>query len=228
MRRRDSDPSALFSHGENSDHDCEEHIGADRADVCGVCVCSWGGECVCEDGWCSHCCRHNAQRDAVKGQYCEKHKGLTTRYSEGYGTEEDCMLSDPQGDSDADADIEDTDSRLQEGGSLQRMSSRRRRRQRITRQDTTESEDDGGRSNRAHRWSLRLSPHRSHSRTILEESVSQVRPLVLYRPCGRALQGAPTKGSMQGAWLLPIWPLLLILPLSIIILIVFLLPRPQA
>ncbi|XP_037118689.1 uncharacterized protein si:ch211-63p21.1 isoform X2 [Syngnathus acus] len=32
-----------------------------------------------------------------------------TRYSEGYGTEEECVLSDPQGESDADADIEDAD-----------------------------------------------------------------------------------------------------------------------
>ncbi|KAJ0055500.1 hypothetical protein NL108_003903, partial [Boleophthalmus pectinirostris] len=74
-------------------------------------------------------------------------------------------MSDPQGDSDADADIEDTDSR-QEPGSLQRISSRRRKRPRIARQDTTESEDDGGHSNRTHRWNLRLSP--AHSRPILE------------------------------------------------------------
>lgn len=58
--------------------------------------------------------------------------------------------------------------RLQIVGSLQRISSRKRKRQRITRQDTTESEDDGGRSHRTHRWSLRLSPHRTHNRTILE------------------------------------------------------------
>ncbi|KAI4887648.1 hypothetical protein NFI96_020502 [Prochilodus magdalenae] len=60
-------------------------------------------------------------------------------------------------------------SRLQVVGSLQRISSRKRKRQRITRQDTTESEDDGGRSHRTHRWSLRLSPHRTHNRTILED-----------------------------------------------------------
>ncbi|CAL8376844.1 unnamed protein product [Gadus morhua 'NCC'] len=108
--------------------------------------------------------------------------GSITRSSEGYGTEEECVLSDPQGESDADADIEDTDCRLQEPGSLQRISSRRRKRPRPTRQDTTESEDDGGRSQRTPRWNPRLSPHRGHSRTILEESVSQVRPLVIRRP----------------------------------------------
>lgn len=58
--------------------------------------------------------------------------------------------------------------RLQEPGSLQRISSRRRKRPRISRQDTTESEDDGGRSHRSHRWNLRLSPDRTRSRTILE------------------------------------------------------------
>ncbi|KAJ3585299.1 hypothetical protein NHX12_014020, partial [Muraenolepis orangiensis] len=84
-----------------------------------------------------------------------------------------------QGESDADADIEDTDCRfthkhtLQEPGGLQRISSRRRKRPRVTRQDTTESEDDGGRSQRAPpRWSLRLSPHRT--------------PLVIGRPSPKA------------------------------------------
>ncbi|XP_064198212.1 uncharacterized protein si:ch211-63p21.1 isoform X3 [Anguilla rostrata] len=148
--------------------------------------------------------------------------------------EEECLLSDPQGDSDADADIEDTDNRLQGGSPLQRMSSRRRRRQRLARPDTTESEDDGGRSHRTHRWSLRLSPHRTHNRTILEESVSQVRPLVLCRPCGRTLHGAPTEDPRSrvwhrvwsGVWSMPMWPLLLIMPLSvIIILMVLLLPQ---
>lgn len=100
--------------------------------------------------------------------------------------------------------------RLQEPGSLQRISSRRRKRPRISRQDTTESEDDGGRSHKSHRWNLRLSPDRTRSRTILEvgysfiyfclegfdetkspfyfpfflfqESISQVRPLVIRPP----------------------------------------------
>lgn len=58
--------------------------------------------------------------------------------------------------------------RLQEPGSLQRISSRRRKRPRVSRQDTTESEDDGGRSHRSHRWNLRLGPDRAQSRTILE------------------------------------------------------------
>ena len=62
--------------------------------------------------------------------------------------------------------------RLQEPGSLQRISSRRRKRPRPTRQDTTESEDDGGRSQQTPRWNPRLSPHRGHSRTILEVIVS--------------------------------------------------------
>lgn len=117
-------------------------------------------------------------------------------------TQEECLLSDPQGESDADADIEDTDCRsalppcshppvfvsrrprltgwfrpprLQEPGSLQRISSRRRKRPRISRQDTTESEDDGGRSHKSHRWNLRLSPDRTRSRTILEVDFSFLR-----------------------------------------------------
>ncbi|KAM6949522.1 uncharacterized protein FYW47_015901 [Aplochiton taeniatus] len=99
-----------------------------------------------------------------------------------HALQEECALSDPQGESDADADIEDTDCRLHEPGSLQRISSRRRKRPRVARQDTTESEDDGGRSHRSHRWNLRLSPHRAQSKPILEESVSQVRPLIICRP----------------------------------------------
>lgn len=117
--------------------------------------------------------------------------------------QEECVLSDPQGESDADADIEDTDCRsptcsyshsvlrsallyltlclwlnlfrLQEPGSLQRISSRRRKRPRVARQDTTESEDDGGRSHRSHRWNLRLSPDRAHSRTILEVRINKLK-----------------------------------------------------
>ncbi|XP_035280430.1 uncharacterized protein LOC118231076 isoform X1 [Anguilla anguilla] len=142
MKPGDSDPSAPFPTGESSARDCEVE-GVDGVDMSRVCVCSQGKECVYEQGWCLHCCGPHSLR-------------------------EECLLSDPQGDSDADADIEDTDNRLQGGSPLQRMSSRRRRRQRLARPDTTESEDDGGRSHRAHRWSLRLSPHRTHNRTILE------------------------------------------------------------
>ncbi|XP_035280415.1 serine/threonine-protein kinase Nek4-like isoform X4 [Anguilla anguilla] len=208
MKPGDSDPSAPFPTGESSARDCEVE-GVVGVDMSRVCVCSQGKECVYEQGWCSHCCGPHSLR-------------------------EECLLSDPQGDSDADADIEDTDNRLQGGSPLQRMSSRRRRRQRLARPDTTESEDDGGRSHRAHRWSLRLSPHRTHNRTILEESVSQVRPLVLCRPCGRTLHGVPTEDPRSrvwhrvwsGVWSMPMWPLLLIMPLSvIIILMVLLLPQ---
>ncbi|XP_036407383.1 uncharacterized protein si:ch211-63p21.1 isoform X1 [Megalops cyprinoides] len=224
MKRRDSDSDGLCSSGENPERNCEMEMGTRCAGMGSVCGCGQGEECVYEQSWCTHCIGSHTQTGTIKWDHCEKHKGLTTRYSEGYGTEEECVLSDPQGESDADADIEDTDSRLQEGGSLQRISSRRRRRQRVARQDTTESEDDGGRSHRAHRWSLRLSPHRAQNRPILEESVSQVRPLVLCRPCGGALQGAPTETPRQGAWSLPAWPLLfLILPVSVIIVLTALL-----
>uniref|UniRef100_A0A3B4B037 Uncharacterized protein n=1 Tax=Periophthalmus magnuspinnatus TaxID=409849 RepID=A0A3B4B037_9GOBI len=140
---------------------------------------------------------------------CGKNRKMKTRYSEGYGTE---------GDSDADADIEDTDS-LQEPGSLQRISSRRRKRPRVARQDTTESEDDGGHSNRTHRWNLRLSP--AHSRPILEESISQVRPLIVCRP------GAHTDTAMERSKRsLPPPLLLLLLPLSLsaVIIVSYLLP----
>lgn len=145
-------------------------------------------------------------------------------------------MSDPQGESDADADIEDTDCRLQEPGSLQRISSRRRKRPRVARQDTTESEDDGGRSHRSHRWNLRLSPDRAHSRTILEESISQVRPLVICRP-NVERQRSPAEASRGSRRLLSLWPsslslpvvLLLSLPLSLIIVIVsFFLPWASA
>ncbi|XP_058240956.1 uncharacterized protein si:ch211-63p21.1 isoform X3 [Hemibagrus wyckioides] len=111
---------------------------------------------------------HDCEESSLKCNECGKNRAIMARYSEGYGTEEECVQSDPQRESDADADVEDADTRLQVVGSLQRISSRKRRRQRVTRQDTTESEDDGGQSHRNHRWSLRLSPHRSPSRTILE------------------------------------------------------------
>ncbi|KAF4071479.1 hypothetical protein AMELA_G00273790 [Ameiurus melas] len=120
---------------------------------------------------------HDCEESSTKCNECGKNRAIMARYSEGYGTEEECVQSDPQRESDADADVEDADTRLQVVGSLQRISSRKRRRQRVTRQDTTESEDDGGQSHRNHRWSLRLSPHRSPNRTILEESVSQFHQL---------------------------------------------------
>uniref|UniRef100_A0A3Q0QN90 Si:ch211-63p21.1 n=1 Tax=Amphilophus citrinellus TaxID=61819 RepID=A0A3Q0QN90_AMPCI len=166
---------------------------------------------------------------------CGKNRVMVTRYSEGYGTEE-CVLSDPQGESDADADIEDTDC-LHEPGSLQRISSRRRKRPRVARQDTTESEDDGGRSHRSHRWNLRLSPDRAHSRTILEESISQVRPLIICRP-NVEKKKSPDQ-LPRGSKLMSLWPssvslpliLLLSLPLSvslIVVIVSFLLPWASA
>ncbi|KAM9834542.1 uncharacterized protein si:ch211-63p21.1 [Syngnathus typhle] len=135
-----------------------------------------------------------------------------TRYSEGYGTEEECVLSDPQGESDADADIEDADCRLQEPGSLQRISSRRRKRQRLARQDTTESEDDGSLSHASRRWNLRLSPDRTHSRTILEESISQVRPLVISRSSANKRTEAEPRTC---GWAPPLAPPVVVLLLAI-------------
>ncbi|XP_026878646.2 uncharacterized protein si:ch211-63p21.1 isoform X2 [Electrophorus electricus] len=155
MRRRDS--NGLFT--EYSDNDCEDEVSTESR------------EAVCENEPCaSHCKQHPQADNSLKCNECGKNRTIITRYSEGYGTEEECVQSDAQGESDADADIEDTDSRLQDVGSLQRISLRKRKRQRIARQDTTESEDDGGWCQRTHRWSLRLSPHRPHNRTILEVS----------------------------------------------------------
>ncbi|XP_056156835.1 uncharacterized protein si:ch211-63p21.1 [Lampris incognitus] len=173
MLRRESDSHGLFSSGETSDNDCEMRASCGEVDVL----------CLCQTGPCTlYSEAHKPMTDTLTCEHCGKSRVALTRYSEGYGTEEECVLSDPQGESDADADIEDTDCRLQEPGSLQRISSRRRKRPRVTRQDTTESEDDGGRSHRSHRWNLRLSPHRAQNRTILEESISQVRPLVICQP----------------------------------------------
>ncbi|XP_061664672.1 uncharacterized protein si:ch211-63p21.1 [Syngnathoides biaculeatus] len=137
-----------------------------------------------------------------------------TRYSEGYGTEEECAPSDPQGESDADADIEDADCRLQEPGSLQRISSRRRKRQRLARQDTTESEDDGGLARAAHRWNLRLGPDRTRSRTILEESISQVRPLVI-STCGAGKRAQAAPPPRTPAWASSLAPPLVVLLLAL-------------
>ncbi|KAK3523180.1 hypothetical protein QTP86_021716 [Hemibagrus guttatus] len=173
---------------------------------------------------------HDCEESSLKCNECGKNRAIMARYSEGYGTEEECVQSDPQRESDADADVEDADTRLQVVGSLQRISSRKRRRQRVTRQDTTESEDDGGQSHRNHRWSLRLSPHRSPSRTILEESVSQVRPLVICH-CNPADTPAasdihPGKGQRwtniwPSSFSLPLFFFLFLLPLCISIMIVF-------
>ncbi|KAF7654668.1 hypothetical protein LDENG_00066290 [Lucifuga dentata] len=225
MLRRESDSHGLFSSRETSDNDCE--MGASCRDVDDV-------VCLCDASPCTlYSEAHTPTPDTLLCEHCGKNRVLITRYSEGYGTEEECVLSDPQGESDADADIEDTDCRLQEPGSLQRISSRRRKRPRIARQDTTESEDDGGRSHKSHRWNLRLSPDRAQSRTILEESVSQVRPLVICRPNA---DGQKTPEFSRGPkrqtslWLSSLsLPLILILslPLSlslIIVIVSFLLP----
>uniref|UniRef100_A0A3B3CLD7 Si:ch211-63p21.1 n=1 Tax=Oryzias melastigma TaxID=30732 RepID=A0A3B3CLD7_ORYME len=170
-------------------------------------------------------------QDTLLCRHCGKNRVMVTRYSEGYGTE-DGVLSEPQRDSDADADIEDTDC-LQKPGTLQRISSRRRKRPQVARQDTTESEDDGGRSHKSHRWNLRLSPDRSHSRTILEESVSQVRPLVISQPNadGQKSREEDTGSSkLKRLWSSALSaPLILLLALSVFIVIVFfLLPWTRA
>ncbi|XP_060887418.1 uncharacterized protein si:ch211-63p21.1 isoform X1 [Labrus mixtus] len=225
MLRRESDSHGLFSSGETSDNDCEMGASCGEVDVV----------CLCEAGPCTlYSEAHTPTPDTRLCEQCGKKRVMITRYSEGYGTEEECVLSDPQGESDADADIEDTDCRLQEPGSLQRISSRRRKRPRVARQDTTESEDDGGRSHRSHRWNLRLSPDRAHSRTILEESISQVRPLVICRPSGER-QKSPIDLPRDSRRLMSLWPpslslpliLLLSLPLSlslVIVIVSFFLP----
>ncbi|XP_076018593.1 uncharacterized protein LOC143010247 [Genypterus blacodes] len=223
MLRMESDSHGLFSSRETSDNDCE--VGASCGEADDV-------ACLCEAAPCTlYPEAHTPTPDTLLCEHCGKNRALITRYSEGYGTEEEVVLSDPQGESDADADIEDTDCRRQ--APLQRVSSRRRKRPRVARQDTTESEDDGGRSHRSHRWNLRLSPNRAHSRTILEESVSQVRPLVICRP---NVDGQKTLEFSRGPKRrISLWPpslslpliLLLSLPLSvslIVIIMSFLLP----
>ncbi|KAM9425339.1 uncharacterized protein KZ484_009062 [Pholidichthys leucotaenia] len=206
MLRRESDSHGLFTFGETSDNDCEMGASCGEVDIV----------CLCEAGPCTlYSEAHAPTPDTLLCEHCGKNRVMITRYSEGYGTEEECVLSDPQGESDADADIEDTDCRLQEPGSLQRISSRRRKRPRVARQDTTESEDDGGRSHRSHRWNLRLSPDRTHSRTILEESISQVRPLVICRQ-NVERQTTPAE-SPRGSKLTSLWPSSLSLPLVLLI-----------
>ncbi|KAM8897425.1 uncharacterized protein AB9W97_008828 isoform 2-T2 [Spinachia spinachia] len=165
---------------------------------------------------------------------CACQAGPCSLYSEAHAPwMEECVVSDPQGGSDADADIEDTDCRLQEPGPLQRISSRRRKRPRVARQDTTESEDDGGRSCRTQRWPLRLSPARARSRTIPEESVSQVRPLVILRPdAERPAEPPRGRGRPPSSWppapSLPL-ALLLLLPLGLVVAVVIAsLLRPRA
>ncbi|XP_026151327.1 uncharacterized protein LOC113123451 [Mastacembelus armatus] len=228
MLRRESDSHGLFSSQDMSDNDCEVGASCGEVDVA----------CLCEAGPCTlNSEAHTPTPGTLLCEHCGKNGLMVTRYSEGYGTEEECVLSDPQGESDADADIEDTDCRLQEPGSLQRISSRRRKRPRVARQDTTESEDDGGRSHRSHRWNLRLSPDRGQSRTILEESISQVRPLVICRPNAET-KNCPAELS-RGSKLMSLWPsslslplvLLLSLPLSlslVIVIVSFLLPWAYA
>ncbi|XP_007541642.1 uncharacterized protein LOC103130243 isoform X1 [Poecilia formosa] len=224
MLRRESDTHSLFTSGETSENDCEMGASCEEVDIV----------CLCEAGPCTlYSEAHAPTLGTLLCEHCGKNRVMLTRYSEGYGTEEECLLSDPQGESDADADIEDTDCRIQEHSSLQRISSRRRKRPRVARQDTTESEDDGGRSHKSHRWNLRLSPDRAHSRTILEESVSQVRPLIITGP-NVEKQKSPSDGS-RGSKLTSLWPsslplpvkLLLLLPVSlslVIVIISFLLP----
>ncbi|XP_068611774.1 uncharacterized protein si:ch211-63p21.1 [Brachionichthys hirsutus] len=222
MLRRGVGSHDLLPSGETSDNDCEMGAGCGEEDR--PCLCEEAGPCAL----CSEACAPTP--DALLCEHCGKSRVMITRYSEGYGTEEDCVLSDPRGESDADADIEDTDSRLQESGSLQRISSRRRKRPRVARQDTTESEDDGGRSHGSDRWNLRLSPDRAHGRAIPEESVSQVRPLVVCQPNAERLKNPleTPRGSRR------VWPssssfpmvlLLLLLSLALIVIIVsFFLP----
>ncbi|KAM4714352.1 uncharacterized protein FYW61_019370 isoform 1-T1 [Anableps anableps] len=224
MLRRESDTHSLLTSGETSDNDCEMGASCEEVDIV----------CLCEAGPCTlYSEAHAPTLGTQLCEHCGKNRVMLTRYSEGYGTEEECALSDPQGESDADADIEDTDCRIQEHSSLQRISSRRRKRPRVARQDTTESEDDGGRSHKSHRWNLRLSPDRAHSRTILEESVSQVRPLIISGP-NVEKQKSPAD-LPRGSKLMSLWPsslslpvkLLLLLPVSlslVIVIISFLLP----
>lgn len=191
MQRRESNP--LLSSRETSYNE----MGASCGELNMVCLCQSGPSRAPVSN------TRTLPLETLMCDQCGKSGVVISRYSDGYGTEEECVFSDPQGDSDADADTEDTDSRLQEPGSLQRISSRRRRRPRVSRQDTTESEDDGGRSHHSHRWNLRLSPHKAHSRTILEESVSQVRPLVICRPSAEG-QKSPEEccggGGGGGPW----------------------------
>ncbi|KAA8582641.1 hypothetical protein FQN60_006312 [Etheostoma spectabile] len=173
--------------------------------------------CLCEASPCAlHSEAYTPTPETLLCEHCGKNRVMITRYSEGYGTE---VI-------------------LQEPGSLQRISSRRRKRPRVARQDTTESEDDGGQSHKSHRWNLRLSPDRPHSRTILEESISQVRPLVICRPNVERPK-SPVELPRGSKRLMCLWPsslslpliLLLLLPLSlslVIVIVSFLLPWASA
>ncbi|XP_077445666.1 uncharacterized protein LOC144066187 isoform X2 [Stigmatopora argus] len=137
-----------------------------------------------------------------------------TGHPEGYETEEECALSDPRGESDADADIEDGECRLQVVGSLQRISSRRRKRQRPARQDTTESEDDGGRRK------LRLGPDEPRGGAVPEESISQVRPLVIAADRG-APAPTPPESRAPSPPLVLAW---LVAAAAAVVVVAFLLP----
>ncbi|XP_059807569.1 uncharacterized protein si:ch211-63p21.1 isoform X2 [Hypanus sabinus] len=97
--------------------------------------------------------------------------------------------------SDGDADVEDADGRLRASELPHRCSSRRRRRPRLVQQDTTESEDDSTRNRHGqHHCNVPLSPQHT-SQAITEESVSQIRPLVLstagLRPSGVGVSLGP-------------------------------------
>uniref|UniRef100_UPI00398F6CED polycomb group protein Pc isoform X2 n=1 Tax=Pristiophorus japonicus TaxID=55135 RepID=UPI00398F6CED len=95
-------------------------------------------------------------------------------------------------ESDGDADVEDAEGRLKEAETHHRCCSKRRRRPKVVKQDTTESEDDSARHReRPHRWNLRLSPQKE-TRAIAEESMSQIRPLVLGR-MGAGCKNSPSR-----------------------------------
>uniref|UniRef100_UPI00398F4D16 polycomb group protein Pc isoform X1 n=1 Tax=Pristiophorus japonicus TaxID=55135 RepID=UPI00398F4D16 len=128
---------------------------------------------------------------------CGLTNGIGTSHSEGYGTEE--QNTDPEvepyglpDESDGDADVEDAEGRLKEAETHHRCCSKRRRRPKVVKQDTTESEDDSARHReRPHRWNLRLSPQKE-TRAIAEESMSQIRPLVLGR-MGAGCKNSPSR-----------------------------------
>ncbi|XP_047672819.1 uncharacterized protein si:ch211-63p21.1 isoform X4 [Tachysurus fulvidraco] len=55
---------------------------------------------------------HDCEESSLKCKECGKNRVIMARYSEGYGTEEECVQSDPQRESDADADVEDADTSM--------------------------------------------------------------------------------------------------------------------
>ncbi|XP_069796893.1 uncharacterized protein [Narcine bancroftii] len=107
------------------------------------------------------------------------------------------LTTEPEGEhpdrrlsgSDGDADVEDAVSQRRRGvDTAHRSCCRRRRRPKVVKQDTTESEDDLSCSQtKPFHWDLQLNPQ-SEPRTLSEESISQIRPLVLSRVALRAAQ----------------------------------------